>query len=75
MRHKILQAIDETETLLAKAMSYSPEFRKPAQISYYEAHLRFLRAMLDGHSIPPAVADHASWDVMQCEIDARLATK
>jgi len=75
MRHKIIQAIDETETLLAKAMSYSPGFRKPAQISYYEAHLRFLRAMLDGRNAEPAVADNANWDVMQCEIDAKLAIK
>jgi hypothetical protein len=71
MISRIAQARSETVALLQKALAYSPEFRKPAQIDFYRAHIACIDKSAAGEPCESAKANLADWDVMQCELDAR----
>jgi hypothetical protein len=47
---RIFRAIDETESMLARAMRYSPEFRDAALIDFCNAHLAKLWKMVTENS-------------------------
>lgn len=47
---KIFKAIDETESMLARAMRYSPEFRDTLLIDSCNAHLAKLWKMVTENS-------------------------
>jgi hypothetical protein len=68
MDKRTQQAIEETQRLLDKALSYSVDFQKPEQIRYYRAHI----AHLQGKG-PRAVADLTKWDAMNVVIAAQAA--
>jgi hypothetical protein len=70
MQQRIAQARTETQRLLDKAVSYSPQFRKPAQVEYYRAHIAYLDKRAAGVPCDPPVANAAKWDTMQCVLDA-----
>lgn len=73
----IAQARVQTQRILEKAQSYSPEFQKPEQIRFYTAMLAYLDELEAGkgeRAVKPQV-DPALWDVTQCVLDARAATK
>lgn len=60
---KIVQARIETESLLNKALRYSPEFQKPAQIEFYRAHIAHLDRLVNREPSVAPTADLANWDI------------
>lgn len=72
MSTRLIQARRETIKKLAKALSYSPEFRKPAQIDFYIAHIDYLTQRIEGKQAEPPRPDHANWNEIKCAIDARV---
>lgn len=68
---RINQAIVETADLLNKALAYSPDMQKPAQVAFYRAHINYLAAKRDGRDTTPPKADLANWDVTRCVMAAR----
>ena len=47
---RVIQALDETNVLLAKEMRYAPDLRKPEYIARLERHIAKLVAMLEGNA-------------------------
>ncbi len=52
LNRRIIEALDETNRLMAKEMRYSPEFRKMDQIAFYERHIVKLTAALETQTMP-----------------------
>ncbi len=53
-RRRIIQAMQETQTLLAREMTYSPDLRKIDQVDFYNRHIANLTAMLETNTFIPA---------------------
>ena len=62
MQNRINQAINETQRMLDKQLSYSFDLQKPVAIKFYRDHLAFLK----GETTARAVVE-GDWDRMNCE--------
>jgi len=71
--NKLIQAKAETVKALNKALSYSEEFQKPAQIDFYRAHIAYLDSLAARNPIEQPKADLVNWDKCRCVLDAIAA--
>jgi len=52
-RRRTVQALEETNRLLAKEQRYLPHLQKPDQIAFYERHIAKLTTALETNMTPP----------------------
>lgn len=64
--NRIKQAAKETQSKLDKALSYSYDFQKPEQISFYHAHLLYLDQLVKSSTVMAPKPNLNKWDRIRC---------
>jgi hypothetical protein len=65
----------QTVVALEKALRYSHDLQKPAQIDYYRAHIAHLDKLAAGEPCEKAKVDMANWNVVRVVLEARSAAE